>query len=357
MLYTGKNIRESNLEALTPVTLEELAEIIRYPGEEVNRLLTRMQKVLTIDAKSYHRLKTGLPFFTGADFKGNMRHSNNFIRISWFILDLDHCIQSIIEESELKEKLSEDPGISLMFTSPSGTGLKILFRLKSPMTDTKLFSEFYLAFARRFSVEYGLEKYMDFKTHDVTRVSFINSDANLYLNKDATPVDASEYISQLTISETQDLTVVEKTEENADEDNDEKKNNQEIDKEVYVDIIRKLNPKTPVKKKEYYVPEILDKITQPITDKMEANGITVSNISDIQYGRKFQFTLGEGCAELNIYYGKKGFSVVKTPRNNTIPEFNEAVYQLAMEVIYDLQNLKSISDMLSNIHNKPEFMN
>lgn len=47
----------------------------------------------------------------------------------------------------------------------------------------------------------------------------------------------------------------------------------------------------------------------------------------------FTSTFGGHQAELNIFYGKKGFSVVKSTKTACSDELNDLVYNLVMELI------------------------
>jgi hypothetical protein len=79
------------------------------------------------------------------------------------------------------------------------------------------------------------------------------------------------------------------------------------------------------KKKEplIYVPEELNRIMNSLTDYMTSAGIVIKEISNINYGKKIKAIIGNKEAEINIFYGKRGFSVVQSPRTGTSPEMNQ----------------------------------
>ncbi|MDR1610013.1 MAG: tetratricopeptide repeat protein, partial [Candidatus Symbiothrix sp.] len=54
-------------------------------------------------------------------------------------------------------------------------------------------------------------------------------------------------------------------------------------------------------------------------------GITVEEVVNIQYGKKFKLRAGLSQAEINLFFGKKGFSVVKSPRQGTSESLNEVI--------------------------------
>ena len=54
----------------------------------------------------------------------------------------------------------------------------------------------------------------------------------------------------------------------------------------------------------------------------------VTEVCDIQYGKKFKFRLGLKLAEVNVFYGKRGFKVVKSPKSGTNDELNGLMVEL-----------------------------
>ena len=66
---------------------------------------------------------------------------------------------------------------------------------------------------------------------------------------------------------------------------------------------------------------------------MNELGINTTEMINIQYGKKFRFQLGLKQAETNIFYGKRGYSVVQSPRSGTSTELNEIAAQVISEII------------------------
>lgn len=77
---------------------------------------------------------------------------------------------------------------------------------------------------------------------------------------------------------------------------------------------------------------IIDELVAYIQD----TGLVVSEIIDIQYGKKIRICMGTKQAEINLFYGKKGFSVVKSPRSGTNGELNDLTAQLIQSYIFQL---------------------
>ncbi len=325
-LFTGKDIRNSNTDILQAVSLHGLYKRITEPDEGLIGLGIQLSKVISIDEKAYHKLKTRLPYFIGATFENGLRKTENFCEINWVIVDIDKCFHSLEKEAELKEMFRKDARVSLLFTSPSNQGLKLLFRLESPMTNSSLYTNFYKAFTAELARHYKLEKYMDFKTSDVTRVSFLSTDANAWMNEDALPVSWKDYLSQYDLINNHPGG----TEKIAGETN----GSNNLRDDVYAKILRKLNPKTPKRPKNVFVPKALHQIVNPVTTLANKMGLTLAEIIDIQYGKKFVFRNGPDFAYINVFYGKNGFTVVITPKRGHSPKLSEAAKAVVEEAIF-----------------------
>ncbi len=326
-LFTGKDIHHSNIDILQPVTIDELFKLITEPDPGLLKLSFELSKIITIDEQAYHKLKTKLPYFIGASFRNNLRNINNFEEINWFIIDLDKCFKTLEKELEMKEMFKNDNRVAMMFTSPSNQGLKLVFNLEKPIIDSSLYTNFYKTFTSQLAHHYKLEKYIDFKTSDVTRVCFINADANAWINKKAITVDWENYISPYDV-----INGNNEPENNSNNINSTDKN---LSEKVYTSILKKLNPKTPKREKIIFVPDTLNTIVQPISNYSRKMGLPVSDVIDIHYGKKFVFRNGGDFAEINVFYGKNGFTVIITPKKGHNPTMSEAAKTIIEEVLFN----------------------
>jgi len=82
------------------------------------------------------------------------------------------------------------------------------------------------------------------------------------------------------------------------------------------------------------VPPELEKIIDDVEQLVNKHQIKVEKISNIHYGKKFNFVLDNKKAEINLFYGKKGFTVVKSPKSGTHHELNDICYQLLCSIFY-----------------------
>lgn len=332
-LFTGKDIRKSNTDVLQPASLGQIFTAIKEPDDELNELLHQLMQVRILDEGAYNKLKLRLPYFIGATFRHGLRSTANFEEINHFVIDIDNCFTEGTNDSRLLEVLKKDNRIALMFISPGGKGLKLLFTLATPMTDSALYTNFYKAFSTELARTYKLEQYLDFKTSDVTRVCFLSADPKAWYNPAAKPVDWHHYISQY------DLFNTVEREENDGQDNEPPWNNDgdndSLPDDVYAEILQRLNPKTPKRQKIIYVPDVLNDITAPVSEMMEKAGFGVHEIRDIHYGKKFIVTHGNDFADINVFYGRSGFTVVISPKKGHHPRLAEVVKTLIEKVLYD----------------------
>ena len=122
-------------------------------------------------------------------------------------------------------------------------------------------------------------------------------------------------------------------------DDEYKKQDIDHDKEVIGKIKNILNPKLKSirNKGTVYVPERLNEIMENLTEHIMNNNIEVTEIINIQYGKKMRFKLGLRHAEINLFYGRKGFSTVVSPKTGTNAELNEVMAQMIECFLYESQ--------------------
>ena len=80
------------------------------------------------------------------------------------------------------------------------------------------------------------------------------------------------------------------------------------------------------------MPDEAERMVETIVNAMAEKEIATVAVENIHYGKKFKFALGHRQAEINLFYGKKGFTAVITPRNGTNAELNQVCWQLVTEM-------------------------
>lgn len=167
---------------------------------------------------------------------------------------------------------------------------------------------------------------------------FLSYDSEAYFNNDCEPVDIGLYVQSSDPLSMFDLMAKQKKAEKELPPVDVTTTPSDPDKEIMDRIKQCLHPnsKTIRKKADAFVPEQLNMIIDELVVYIQDTGLVVSEIIDIQYGKKIRISMGMKQAEINLFFGKRGFSVVKSPRSGTNGELNDLTTQLIQSFIYQL---------------------
>ena len=329
MLSFGSNIT-SSADTLNRVKIDYLYHSLHNPKPAIVSHINQLRIIRNLDTKQYSMLKRQLPYVVCGMFNPPYRRTENFAYTEYFILDIDHIYDKGMDVGQIKERLKADPRVVLCFLSPSEDGLKVLFRLKERCYDAGYYSLFYKAFLKDFSMHYGLEQVIDERTSDVCRACFVSIDSDAYYNPEAETIDTNFYLPKDNVSMLFDLKsslAKEIKEQKATTEQEERSIDPDAD--VMQRVKALLNPKPKVQSKPApYVPQRLDEIMEDLKRYVEETGVILYDVQNIQYGKKLRFRVGQKLAEVNLFYGKRGFSIVQTPRGGTSAEMNELMVQL-----------------------------
>ncbi len=323
LLSIGKQLTDKT-EKLQTILPAELHEKI-CTDAALQNLTARLRQVLRMSSEAYRRQKTQLPYISCAHFKPPQRHSKNFTHSSGLILDIDKLGNQL---PALRQILEKDERVLLSFMSPSGKGLKIIIAFSKPITDTALYSGFYKRFAASFANQYNIRQFVDLKTCDAVRACFLAHDPNAYYNPLAIPIEPPTNSMALS-----GLTQHIPPTHNNEISNEEK---DALNQKIYKKILDRLNNQTKSRppKQPPYVPEVLNKAAEKLKEAWAKYEINIDNIIDIQYGKKFVLSKDLHRAEINVFFGKKGFNVVATPKKGTHPQLAEVCVKLAELELY-----------------------
>lgn len=333
MIYAGTNVT-SMAEPLKKVSLDYIYNSVRNPKPEIQNHIRRLRIVRDMDTKRYAQLKRELPYVVCGAFNPPFRKSENFAYTEYFFVDIDHIEAKGMVMSQIRMQIQSDSRVVLSFLSPGEDGLKVLFKFKERCYDAGVYSLFYKAFIRQFSQQYGLEQVLDAKTSDVSRACFISMDPDAYYNPTAEPVDWNQYICMDNPQElfAQKRLLEREVKENAKLQQQEERVMKDVDPDaaeiLKIKELLKLR-KTPKEKADVYVPEQLNEVIADVKKAIEETGMQVTEILNISYGKKIRMKLSHRLAEVNLFYGKRGYSVVKSPRAGTNAELND----LSVEII------------------------
>jgi len=323
MISIGSNIASAG-DQLKKVPVAYLRDAIRNPKPEIAARIRQFRIVRQFNPAGYASLKKSLPYFVCAMFSPPLRRTENFAYTEYFIIDIDKLSEKGLVLADLKQRLSRDSRVMLCFASPSGDGLKVMMRLSERCYDAAVYKIFYRLFIDKFSRQYNLQQVIDAKTCDVARVCFISIDPDIYSNMECEPVCLRDYIdAEADVQQALDLKRT--TEKEAKQVQTlQPKESPDPDKATMQTIRATLNPdaKMSRQKPAVYVPVQLDNIMADLQLYVTEKGVEIIEVRNINYGKKLRFRIGLKQAEINLFFGKHGFSVVQSPRTGTDAEMN-----------------------------------
>lgn len=338
MISVGTSVR-NNTEPLKKVTIDYLHNALRNPKPEFEARIRQLRVVRQLNESQYATLKVQLPYFVCAVFNPAFRKTVNFAYAQYFVIDIDHIGSKGLIIDDIKAKITADPRTMLCFISPGEDGLKVIMKFKEKCYDPGVYSVFYKKFVCDFSSQYCLQQVIDAKTSDVTRACFMSVDRDVYYNPYCETIDMGEVVNLADSSELLrqkkevDKMVQPLIVESAPE---EEPHTADPGDEAMAKIRQLLDmrPKKEPVEKEVFVPEILNDMENYLKDYVNEIGFLVTDIVNIQYGKKIKAELGLKKAEVNLFYGKRGFSVVISPRTGTDESLNSLLAE-AVESFID----------------------
>lgn len=334
MIQSGRSITTKE-DRLVKVKIEYLYHKIIKPDVAIETHIRQLRIIRQMDPKQYGLLKRQLPYIVCGIFNPPVRRTENFAYIEYFIVDIDNLTEKKIILATLKKQLQSDSRVLLCFVSPSEDGLKLMFKLSERCYDAGIYSLFYKVFLQKFSQQYHLEQVIDTRTSDVARACFLSYDSECYYNPTATPIDIQAFINVENVSE---LFQVKKEIEKEIAQSEPTKTNKDVstlDDDTMIKIKSLLNPKIKAKieKREVFVPDELNLIIEDLLSYLSNAGITIKEVINIHYGKKIKMKLNFREAEINLFYGSKGYSVVQSPRRGTDDELNKLCADLIQQFL------------------------
>ena len=272
-------------------------------------------------------------------FNPSFRAIANFAYTEYFVVDIDHLSEKNIDLESLRLELQQDDRVVMLFMSPSEDGLKLLFRLSERCYDAGLYSLFYKKFVKSFSEQYDLQQVVDAKTSDVSRACFLSHDREAFYNKNTKTIDLQQYLNLEDSTELFDTKIqldIEAREQHKCNGDDVLPKDPDVD--TMAKIKQLLNPKLVIKKEKQspFVPNELNEIMQGLVDYVQSTGVVVDMVNDISYGKQIKFKMGIKHAEINLFYGKRGFKIVESMRTGTDGELNKLMAELVDSYIVQL---------------------
>lgn len=333
MISFGTNI-QSNADMLQKVPVKYLYDSLRHPRPDIVSSIRQLRIVRELDNKQYSLLKRKLPYLVCGMFNPPYRRTENFAYTEYFIIDIDHLSEKGLSLADTRKRIEKDTRTVLSFVSPGEDGLKVLFKLKERCYDSGLYSLFYKSFLAIFSEQYALQQVVDIRTSDVTRACFVSIDPNAYYNPNADAIDLNTFVDTNNPYALFEQKRKQEQQEKEQETLSKAENRPSDPDSTAMERIKQLlNPKPHKEKPPVYVPKELNDIIADLKSYIEQTGVIVPEIINIQYGKKIRFEMGLKKAEVNLFFGKKGFSVVQSPRSGTNAELNRLMAELVTTFI------------------------
>ncbi|MCC5938413.1 MAG: hypothetical protein JJU34_14135 [Lunatimonas sp.] len=333
MIRLGKNVTQAG-DQLYDVSMDKLHKALINPEGDVASLQRRLQAIRAMDPAQYRKMKTSLPYVVCAQFHPKVRRKENFLFADRFLVDIDHLSEFDLEMSELKARFSKDERVELMFASPSGDGLKVLFKLEPRITDPAYYVVFYKAFCLQLEKQYRLGAALDHKTHDVSRCCFVSFDPDAYYNPQAVAISPETVVKKESFFDMEEVQeessqIVKENERQLRAVTQTEKSNpgQDLPDEVLAYIKEKTGQRLQrvAAEKYYEQPEELEAIVDQLKTYLQEIHATLESIKPISYGRQIKVNSGTIWAEVNVFFGKKGVSIVATTKSGSHREYGKTV--------------------------------
>lgn len=333
MIRLGKHVTQQG-DQLQDVSIDKFHKALTNPDGEVASLQRRLQAIRAMDPAQYRRMKTTLPYVVCAQFHPKVRRKENFLFADRFLIDIDHISENNLNIDELRRKLKEDKRVELLFASPSGDGLKVMFKIDPKITDSAYYVLFYKAFCLQLEQEYKLGPSLDHKTHDVSRCCFVSFDPEAHHNPDAIPLHPEAFVQKDSFFEMESVEKkakeIEKKHKEAAKDSavleDKSNPGQDLPAEVLAFIKEKTGQKVkkPIEK-HYEQPEELDWVMEQLQNFLGEINAKIEQVKPIAYGRQVKVSSSNIWAEFNVFFGKRGVSIVSTTKTGSHKEFGKTL--------------------------------
>lgn len=325
---------------LQTTDLATVMQTIRSRDGELASLTQRLRALRQVNAELYASMKKKLPYICGAQFTEGVRRKENFDSSHVWIIDLDHLPAEVMQSC--KDTLRDLPGVVGYYVSPSGEGLKVLVALRKPLEDRAQSEQMLRLYLGQLSEDLNIRSYMDFKTFDVTRVSFLSHDPDAWFDPYKLGLDTHHLTEEQIEISWEEV----KEDEEGSLDRTASKN-PPPDEHIYQEILKKLNPdyKAPKPKAmEPEIPEALRELWPVVEAGAKAHGISLE-AKGIAHGLSLKFVHGLHYAQLNVFHGKRGYTLVKLPTKGHHPELLKVAHRLSELAIEQMQQYQPDAGM------------
>lgn len=353
MLMAGRNIR-CTTDKMQRVKVEYLYHSIRSPKPEIATMLRLLRTIKYIDNTRYSLVKKQLPYFTCATFVPPFLSLENFAYIEHFVIDVQNLEEKGMDIDKLRNHISQDSRVVLIYATPSKNGLKIMFSLKERCYDNGVFNVFYNLFLKEFFEKNHLDIDILTTDTDVTDVCFISVDEQAYYNPNAQPIDIDKYIEEenptfLLDSMREMRHVAKENVKTLKSSQDKTQKESDPTQETLLHIKEVLLGTKSVErdKKSCVDSGAFEDLMLGLKQFVEDQGVEMKSVKHLSNARKAQIVLEDKIAEVNIFRGNKGFFAVQSPTGGNSKEFGKIVLEIVNAYLVHV-SLDNISKYLKD---------
>jgi hypothetical protein len=170
----GREINKKG-ERVQCVPFQNIIDQIHAGSGKLEYHISKLRALPAEERKTYKAGK--LPYFTMALYRDNHRTNKNFTTIQHIILDFDHVGDKL---AHVRQQMMNDGRVYCLFTSASGDGLKVIYRLDRPIVNPEVYRNLYEYHRTSLSAEYGIKS--DEGTHDAARACFLSYDPDVCMS-------------------------------------------------------------------------------------------------------------------------------------------------------------------------------
>jgi len=174
-------------DAFTPEPVNvSVLELLGYIKD--GRWKQNIEYLRGLSKEDYNKEKVKLPAVTFSGVFNKRLDKEIAFYSSLLIIDIDHLDDSFVDT--LKLAISEDKHTFACFISPSGQGLKVVFKLNN--TDPNQHKLYFKAAQKHFEENYAVQ--IDKSGKNIGRLCFVSWDQSLILNPTSIPFDCPESV-------------------------------------------------------------------------------------------------------------------------------------------------------------------
>lgn len=349
----GKSLWDNS--PLERSALRDIYNRITTGSHGLEKQIYNLRTILTISEGNYQQAKRELPFFTLAVFHPAIRKKENFAAAYGMVIDIDKLDISPAQFNAIRERIRDQSTTAMEFVSPSQNGIKVIIKFTEPIKDAVLYSNFYKSFLHQWAKKTNLQDYVDYKTSDASRITFLSYDPSAYFNPEAEKLNPNKLFGQEEFpfhSETKsrqkktegsttslDQAQISEAENinSGTNSNETDASSQDLRAETLLAIRQRLRKKDPPKKIHHdpniYVPDEVNSSLPKIEKELANFNVKLIESRPIQYGRKVKVGIPGAWAVVNVFYGAKGFSVVATPMRGSDSELATLTKDVLLSIL------------------------